>query len=131
MRRLLLTFTLLLVTIPALAQRVEATLYFIPWDVETRARLSADDVRRLARLRIQYLDRGVLEDLVGTIGRLPMTVAQDESSEDVRLVIDIDLPNGTKRTFAASRFRILDSMSRTAREVNSHFRDRFSAVLAR
>src|SRR5437762_7918744 len=41
---------------PAMAQVQGVTIYFIPWDVMTRAAFTAADVRSLARIKTEILD---------------------------------------------------------------------------
>ena len=52
-----LLIVLLLVSTSASAQVRTATIFLVPWDVETRAPLSESTVRKIATIRTEILDK--------------------------------------------------------------------------
>lgn len=103
-----------------------AKVFYVGWDLLTRAQLAADDVRRSAAVTI------VIDDAPRALafyrwatgpGLLP--VGADEGPGDARLVIDFRIAGGGVVTYYASRFKLYTSDSAAARPIDEKFRSRF------
>ena len=112
---------------PAMAQVQGVTIYFIPWDVMTRAAFTAADVRSLARIKTEILDSQLAERFVKSLKGKKVSVAPSDVG-DIRLVIDLDSRSGPTKSFVANRFYLLDEASGSVYKIDQRFRARFELV---
>jgi hypothetical protein len=113
------------------ARLVEATVYFYGWEMETRARLTLEQVRKSSRMTTTILDEG-LATRFGELLRLREMVARTDEvvNADPRLVIDMRRRDGKMETYFASWSHLFSADGRRLRKIDARFRARFLAILS-
>ena len=109
-----------------------ADVYYLPWELEVRARLSPERVRALASvnppLRSTYRVYRVSGDrfthLVQVLDLSRLHKA-DGRPEDARLVVDFVGDSGRQTTYYASRFDLCTTDNLKKRPIDNAFRDYF------
>lgn len=109
-------------TTQAFAGPRSATLYFIPWDIDTRVDLSADRVRQVREVQVGIRSARTAEALLGLLEGPADPLLPPSSIADLRLVADVTMDDGSVVTFVASRFGVLDPRTGSVRKVDEAFR---------
>src|SRR5947208_1659699 len=109
---------------PAMAQVQGVTIYFIPWDVMTRAAFTAADVRSVARIKTEIFDAQLAERFVKSLKGKRVSVAPNDV-RDIRLVVDVESGSGATKSFVANRFYLLNEQSGSVYKIDQRFRARF------
>jgi hypothetical protein len=110
-----------------------ATVYYLPWELETRANLSPERARRLAsdsrsaRPGSYILHVASAHELAQLLRILDLQHLQSSprSPEDSRLVIDLEDGAGNKATYHASYFRLCSANDSNKRAIDANFREFF------
>jgi hypothetical protein len=125
-----LLIVLLLVSTSAFAQVRTATIFFVHWDTETRAPLSASRVREGADIKTEILHRyhaqALLEWLTSERFINPPNV---NLPLNFRLVIDFTHEDGSIESYYANRHELLEVKSGKVRKIDAEFRSRFSSLI--
>jgi|GEM_PF-5558577 len=113
----------------ASAQAMAATLYFIPWDVETRSSLTADRVRQYRQVQVVMFDSQQQASLLRLLREDRDPSIPPERINDLRFVADFTTPDGRVVTFVGNRFGVLEVGTGAVRSVDADFRKRLAATL--
>lgn len=105
------------------AEFTKAKIYYLGWDLLTRARLSPEDARARAMVEIAVNDQYVVENIVKFLDLPAMKKA--EQPGDPRLVIDFYKTDGSITSYYASRFSLYTEDSSLSREIDQRFQDVF------
>ncbi|HSV44079.1 MAG TPA: hypothetical protein VLJ10_05940, partial [Candidatus Bathyarchaeia archaeon] len=105
------------------AEFTKAKIYYLGWDLSTRARLSPEDARARAMVEIAVNDPYVVGNIVKFLDLPAMKKA--EQPGDPRLVIDLYKADGSMTSYYASRFTLYTEDSSLSREIDQRFRDIF------
>jgi len=127
-----LTLAILLIAPVAHAKDwVRADIYFLDWNVEVRARLSPEALRKQTKAeggdrwyRIRHVSGAALNQLLDVL-QLAKLRPDDRELEDARLVVDLFDSSGDRTTYYASRFKLATPDNRLKRAIDQHFRDYF------
>ena len=125
-----LLIALLLASTSVFAQVRTATVFLVPWDVETRHALSASDVRKFASVRTEILDRHLAQLLLKRLTSKSFIDPPDVNLPfNFRLVIDFTLEGGSVESYHANRRMLLQEKTGRVREIDEEFRSRFGSFL--
>lgn len=100
-----------------------AEIHFIGWEVRTRASLTAEDVRRLTRLKCTF--RRDAPEIARWLACEKLKPARDKRPEDARLVVDLFTDTGARVTYYASQFNLCTADSASKRPIDGKFRRHF------
>jgi hypothetical protein len=103
-----------------------ADIYFIDWDVLTRARLTPERVRELADSKRTF--RREAPEIARSLALDKLKLTKDKQPEDARLVIDLFTATGARITYYASRFSLCTADSTFKRPIDEQFRQRFKRL---
>jgi hypothetical protein len=103
-----------------------ADIYFIDWDVLTRASLTPQRVRELADSKRTF--RRDAPDIARSLALDKLRPTKDKHPEDARLVIDLFTDTGTRITYYASRFNLCAADSASKRPIDEKFRQQFKRL---
>ena len=115
------------ITVARAEEWQRAELYFIDWDVLTRASLTPERVRALADHK-----RTFSRDLAGIVNALAISKlrpAKRPEPEDARLVVDLYTDTGARVTYYASRFDLCTADSKWKHPIDVQFRRYFSRLM--
>ena len=104
-----------------------AELYFIDWDVLTRAALTPERVRELADSRLTFSRD--LSPIVDALAIKQLRAAKRPDREDARLVVDLYTDTGARVTYYASRFAFCTADSKWKHPIDAQFRRYFSRLM--
>lgn len=125
-----LLIALLLASTSVFAQVHTATVFLVPWEVETRHALSPSDVRKSASVRTDILDRHLAQSLLKWLTSESFIEPPGVNLPlNFRLVIDFTLEDGSVESYHANRRMLLEVKSGRVREIDEEFRLRFSSFL--
>jgi hypothetical protein len=113
----------------ALAQTLSAKVYLVPWNTLTRASLSAEDVRRVATVKTEITDEHLTNKLINYLHEGIFQKSSSSATADLRLVIDIRLPDGSTESYSSSLFELIEINSAKSRKIDTLFMDHFSTFL--
>ena len=113
--------------LPAISQVQRVTIYFVPWDVMTRAAFTAADVRGVAGIRTEIFDAQLAERFVKSLKGKKVSVGPNDV-RDIRLVVDVESASRPTKSFVANRFYLLDEESGSVYKIDQRFRARFDLV---
>ncbi len=104
-----------------------ATIYYYGWHTETRRRLYPEDVRRDAPVVVTVRDASQVAKIRHwlVLGALQA----EECKEDVRLVVDLQIPNQAVESYYAGRFNLCSADSKRGRLIDEAFRKHFQMIL--
>jgi hypothetical protein len=106
---------------------VRAEVYFIPWDIVFAAGHSPEGVRELSKHVIT-----APKELAGIVHELraePFNADKREHKPflgDYRLVIDLVRADGSKASYAADNFKLVDLANGNTRRIDERFKRRFT-----
>ena len=120
--RTLLFLIIVGVSLNSNAQVIQARVYFVPWDVLTRASLNEAQVRRMATAKLEVSDRKDAESLADWLSTAAFGDKSAEPLREVRLVVDVTYADGQTRTFIANRFALMDERGGRQQKIDSGFR---------
>lgn len=125
-----LLIALFLASTSAFAQVRTATIFLVPWELETRSALSASDVRKSASIKTEILDRYLAQSLLKWLKSESFIDPPDVNLPlNFRLAIDFTLEDGSVESYYANRLMLLEAKSSRVRRINEEFRSRFSSFL--
>jgi hypothetical protein len=135
MKKLLIFFLLsfALVVAPAKArdglERVD--IFYVSWELMARHNMSPDEVRKDSFVNVQINDSNEISKFLKSLKLNELMEAQTLSANgvDVRLVIDVYKPNGTKSTYFASAFRLYSEDGLKSKPVDNEFKKRFFSFI--
>ncbi len=104
---------------------VKAEVFYYGWDVETRTRLSPDDVRNRYWTKINIVNEHEVEQFIKWLELDKMTKISVHE-EDTRLVIDLYDLNGKRVTYYASTFNLCSEDSVFKRRIDKEFKEKFT-----
>jgi hypothetical protein len=123
---LLATLITLTTTEQVHATEVErVTIYYYDWDVLTRVAMTAKDVRDRFYVRVDIVNSGEAVKFRDRLLAVKMTDSKEAVGVDVRLVIDLHLPNGKVSSFYASQFRLYSSDGTRSAPIDEEFKRKF------
>ena len=125
--RTVVALLLACLALPAVSQVQRVTIYFVPWDVMTRAAFTAADVRSVARIKTEIFDVQLAERFVKSLKGKKVGVAPNDV-RDIRLAVDVESGSGTTKSFVANRFYLLNERSGSVYKIDQRFRARFDLV---
>lgn len=102
-----------------------AKISYIRWDIETRQRLTPDEVRERAYIVIEILDRHEVSAFVDWLALDKMKISLQPAVADARLVIDLFGKDGVRTAFYAGYFGLVSADGLKFREIDSKFRLKF------
>lgn len=103
-----------------------ADIYFIDWDVLTRASLTPERVRELADSKRTF--RRDAPEIARALALDRLRPTKDKRREDARLVIDLFTDTGDRITYYASRFNLCAADSASKRPIDEKFRQHFKRL---
>jgi len=107
--------------------RVE--IFYYGWDILVRSKLSLDNVRDNAKIKIIISDSYEIENFIKWARLNELQEIIDSKNEimddDPRLVIDMFDSENKRITYYASRFRILTEDSTKWRKIDDEFKKKF------
>lgn len=103
-----------------------AEIYFVDWDVLTRASLSPEQVRRSADAK--FTIREGLAEFVASLEIERLRPVQPSSGGDTRLVVDLFSESGARTTYHADRFDLFSADTSLRRSIGGGFRGRIRAL---
>lgn len=125
-----LLIALFLASTSTFAQVRTATIFLVPWELETRSALSASDVRKSASIKTEILDRYLAQSLLKWLKSESFIDPPDVNLPlNFRLTIDFTLDDGSVESYYANRLMLLEAKSSRVRRINEEFRSRFSSFL--
>jgi len=104
-----------------------AELYFIDWDVLTRASLTPERVRELADCKRTFTHDA--SEVARTLALDKLRPVKNKEREDARLVVDLFTDTGHRLTYYASRFNLCTADSARKHSVGGQFRRYFSRLM--
>lgn len=120
---------LIFVSTSAFAQVRTATIFLVPWDLETRRALDASDAREWAWVRTE-MKAPHARSLLEWLKKEDFTSASGVNPPlGIRLVIDFTLEDGSVQSYYASRVTLFEEKSGRARKIDENFRSRFNCFL--
>ena len=130
--RLLLFLLLLGVFLPSSAPAQtwqRADVYFLEWDTETRASLSAERLRQSAEAKFT-LRAEALAGLVASLDLGRLRPVRPGGDGDTRLVVDLFAAGGAApSTYHADFFHLASADNRLRRAIGPGFRERIRALV--
>ena len=103
----------------------ELQISFVPWHVLYNHAPSAKEIRRQAHFKVLITSPWDIEALLSHLPLDGMSESQDTSA-DLRLVIDLKLSSGKQVSYSASRFYFYAQGFKLRKEIGPEFRDLFS-----
>lgn len=103
---------------------VEANVYLVSWELETRARLNPEDVRRIPDCA-EHLTKLEQVHRVCEALSVPSCSGGKSEPEDARFVVDFKTAAGETTTYYASWFSLLNGDSTCTRTIDAEFREQF------
>ena len=105
-----------------------ADIYFVDWDVETRASLSPEQVRR--GMDAKFTLREGLAEFVSNLQLKRLRPVKPSSDGDTRLVVDLfPTDGGNPTTYHADRFHLFNADGSLRRSIGGGFRESFRALV--
>lgn len=122
---------LLLTSTSVFAQVRTATIYLVPWDIETRLELTESHVREGASIRTEILDKRLAQSLLKWLSSYtPINPpSANRGTGPLRLVIDFTHEDGSVESFYGYRHVLFESRSGKERKIDEEFRSRFSSFI--
>jgi len=109
---------------------VQADVFFMSWDTETRAAQRPGDVRAHPDVTVRTVDPTCLTDLMTALGLEALAKSRrDQGQGDARLVVDLRDDQGKLVTYYADRFELMSEDTLLRRPIDQKFRDQVGGLL--
>lgn len=113
---------------PAFAQVQSATIYFVPWEVETRFSYGPENVRQGAAVKTDLRSASLAQSFHDWLTSKQFQDITWQKIGGLRLVVDLTLQDGTVKSYYANQFQLFDVSTGQVRPVDNEFKARFSAI---
>ncbi|THF67414.1 hypothetical protein E6C76_03350 [Pseudothauera nasutitermitis] len=124
-----LLIALLLASTTAFAQVRTATIFLVPWEIETRSALGPSKVREYALVKTVIFEKHLAQSLLKWLTSESFNPPEVNPPLNFRLVIDFTLEDGSVESYYANRQTLLEKRSGKVRSIDEEFRSRFSFFL--
>lgn len=96
-------------------------VYFVPWNILTRTRLSPDDVKKISGVTMTIRETYFITEIENRLKNLTFRENEKMLSEDVRIVIELFNDDGSVDMYFGNRSHLFLPYFRKMADIDSEF----------